>query len=126
MTRILIAALFSFCVLSVQAQLSHKGHVYAPLASTSIHSNSDEFMYLTEKDAISVYRVNQTNGSLKRVQKVTTNFGGEVSYPHLSADNRYFYGSLGKKINGESKRTFLMYKVDQKTGKLKCWIYDRI
>lgn len=119
MTRILFAALFSLCVFSAGAQLSYKGHVYAPIVGKSLHSNSGEFLYVEEKDAISVYSVDQSNGSLKRIQKMATKFGGEVSYPQLSGDNKFFYGSVGKKINGESKRTFVMYSVDPNTGKLK-------
>lgn len=119
MIRVLFSAVFSMSLFSASAQLSFKGHAYAPQAATSVHSNSGKFLYIGEKDAIAVHSVNQSNGSLKLVQRMKTQFGGEVSSPYLSADNRFLYGTLGKKHNGKMIRTIVMYSVDKRTGKLK-------
>lgn len=118
MLRLFISALLLFSTLSTYGQLQYKGFVYAQQAGSSVHSKSGDFLYLVHKSMISVYKVDQSTGKLSRVQHIKTNFGGEISGPHLSGNGRFLYSSLGKKVNGETMRTFVMYEVNQKTGKL--------
>ncbi len=118
MIRLVITALLTFSALSAYSQLTYKGHVYAQQAGTSVHSANGKFLYIVHKSHLSVYQVDQVTGNLKRIQQFKTNFGGEISSPYLSADNRFLYSSLGKKKNGEMIRTFVMYAIDPNSGKL--------
>ncbi|MFK7783812.1 MAG: beta-propeller fold lactonase family protein [Crocinitomicaceae bacterium] len=119
MRKSVITSFLLFIAFTTFSQLQHKGNVYAAQAGSSVLSNSGDYIYLSHLNALSVYKINQSTGMLTRVQKVNTDkFEGEVSTPYLSADNRFLYASLGKKHNGRTMRTFVMYQVDQSTGKL--------
>ena len=118
MRKSIITTLLLFCVFTSYSQLQYKGYVSARQAGSSVVSNSGDFLYISILNALSVYKVNQSTGMLTKVQQITTDFGGEVSSPFLSADNRFLYASLGKKLNGEMIRTFVMYQIDKSTGKL--------
>lgn len=119
MRKSIITSLIVFFAFTGFSQLQYKGHISAAQAGSSVVSNSGDYIYLSQLHAIGVYKVNQSTGMLTRVQTVNTKIqGGEVSSPYLSADNRYLYASLGKKYNGKSIRTFVMYEVNPSTGKL--------
>lgn len=118
MRKSIVTSLLLFFAFTSFSQLQHKGNVYAAQAGSSVVSKSGDFVYLSHLDALSVYKINQSTGMLTRVQKLATNFGGEVSSPFLSADSRFLYATLGKKHNGKMIRTFVMYDVNTSTGKL--------
>lgn len=119
MRKSIITSLIVFFAFTGFSQLQHKGYVSAAQAGSSAVSSSGDYIYLSQLDALGVFKVNQSTGMLTRIQTVNTKIqGGEVSSPYLSADNRFLYASLGKKYNGEMIRTFVMYEINPKTGKL--------
>lgn len=119
MRKSIITSILLFIAFTSFSQLQHKGNVYAAQAGSSILSKTGDYLYLSHLHGLSVYKINHATGMLTRVQKVNTEkFGGEVSRPYLSADDRFLYATLGKKYNGKTMRTFVMYQVDQSTGKL--------